>query len=97
MFCAQNYIVPYANVTSNPCTGDTSERTLRKMHAALLACARWVYPDESIESTYHKVHVVLSLRGKQGAPSPCPDWLRRSISPRTIGDNSERPWRALVL
>ena len=78
MGCAQNYIVPYglANKSANPCEGDHSESALKKMHASLLKCIRWAYPEEVIEPTYHKAHVVLALRG--GA---CPDWLKRAISP----------------
>ena len=78
MLCAQNYIVPYAlaNASATPCHGDASDRALRRMHAALLACVRMTYPDEAIDGGYHKAHVMLALR--KGA---CPDWLRRSVSP----------------
>jgi hypothetical protein len=78
LFCAQNYILPYAlrNKSATPCGGDASERALRKMHEALLACVRRVYPEEVIDSGFHKGHVVNALRKGQ-----CPDWLRRSVSP----------------
>ena len=63
--CAQNYILPYGvpNASANPCEGDASERALHRMHAALLACVRQVYPGERIDGGFHKQHVVGSLRG----------------------------------
>lgn len=80
MLCAQNYIVPYAlaNASASPCAGDHSDRALRRMHAALLACVRAAYPEETIDGGFHKAHMVLAMR--HGA---CPDWLRRSTSPET--------------
>lgn len=78
LFCAQNAIVPYAlgNASTNPCR-QRSEQLLRRLQSALVDCARSAYPGEAIDSSYHRAHVLLTLRNR----TSCPDWLRRSVSP----------------